>query len=67
MTTPVTQSGDEFVAPAGCPMHAKKAAEGVSRRGFLGALGAAGAMAPGVCMMGVGAAAQAQRIPHLIL
>jgi hypothetical protein len=39
-------------------MHASKAAEGVSRRGFLGALGAAGAMAPGVCMMGAAAHAQ---------
>ena len=43
-------------------MHAKKAAEGVSRRGFLGALGAAGAVAPGVCMMGVGAAAHAETV-----
>src|SRR6185503_15840862 len=62
MTTPVTQSGEEFSAPAGCPMHGRKAAEGVSRRGFLGALGAAGALAPGVCMMGVGAAAHAQTV-----
>jgi len=43
-------------------MHGRKAAEGVSRRGFLGALGAAGALAPGVCMMGVGAAAHAQTV-----
>jgi hypothetical protein len=39
-------------------MHGKKAADGVSRRGFLGALGAAGAMAPGVCLMGGAAHAQ---------
>ena len=58
MTTPVTEEVHESVAPAGCPMHGKKAAEAVSRRGFLGALGAAGAMAPGVCMMGGAAHAQ---------
>jgi heme peroxidase len=57
MTTPVTEV-DESVAPAGCPMHGRKPAEGVSRRGFLGALGAAGAMAPGVCMMSGAAHAQ---------
>jgi hypothetical protein len=57
MTTPVTEV-DESVAPTGCPMHGKKPADGVSRRGFLGALGAAGAMAPGVCMMGGAAHAQ---------
>jgi hypothetical protein len=32
----------------------------VSRRGFLGALGAAGAIAPGVCALGTSGAAQAQ-------
>ena len=60
MTTPVNQELEESAAPTGCPMHAKKAADGVSRRGFLGALGAAGAMAPGVCMMGASSAAHAQ-------
>jgi hypothetical protein len=43
-------------------MHGKRAAEGVSRRGFLAALGAAGALAPGVCALGVGAAAHAQTV-----
>jgi heme peroxidase len=56
MTTLVT--GEEFSAPAGCPLRARTVAEGVSRRGFLGALGAAGAMAPGVCLMGAAANAQ---------
>jgi hypothetical protein len=56
----VNQEIEESAAPSGCPMHAKKAADGVSRRGFLGALGAAGAMAPGVCMMGASSAAHAQ-------
>ena len=60
MTTPVNQEIEESAAPTGCPMHAKKAADGVSRRGFIGALGAAGAMAPGVCMMGASSAAHAQ-------
>lgn len=60
MTTSVTRDIDESAAPAGCPMHGKKAADGLSRRGFLGALGAAGAVAPGVCMMGMSGAAQAQ-------
>jgi hypothetical protein len=40
-------------------MHARPSADGLSRRGFLGALGAAGAMAPGVCMMSGAAQAQA--------
>jgi hypothetical protein len=57
MTTPMNQELEALAAPSGCPMHAKKqAADGVSRRGFLGALGAAGAMAPGVCLMGAGSA-----------
>ena len=60
MTTPENQQLEESAAPTGCPMHAKKAADGVSRRGFLGALGAAGAMAPGVCLMGASGAANAQ-------
>lgn len=61
MTTPVNRSGAEPVAPAGCPLRGQKAAEGVSRRGFLGALGA-GAVAPGVCALGVGSAAQARTV-----
>src|SRR5688572_32317453 len=58
MTTPVNPDSEATAAPTGCPMHGKKAADGVSRRGFLGALGAAGAMAPGVCLMGGAAHAQ---------
>ncbi len=59
MTTPDTRDFEPSAAPAACPMH-NKAADGLSRRGFLGALGAAGAIAPGVCAMGMSAAAQAQ-------
>jgi len=43
-------------------MLGRKAAEGVSRRGFLGALGAAGAIAPGVCALAVGSVANAQSV-----
>jgi len=43
-------------------MLGRKAAEGVSRRGFLGALGAAGAIAPGVCALAVGSVATAQSV-----
>ena len=46
MSTSVTREIDESVAPAGCPMHGKQTADGLSRRGFLGALGAAGAVHP---------------------
>ena len=38
-------------AAKSCPFHGPKPAEALSRRGFLGALGA-GALAPGVCAMG---------------
>lgn len=48
-------------APGRCPMHGKAAADsGVSRRGFLGALGAGAAMAPGVCLLAGAASAQTQ-------
>jgi hypothetical protein len=43
-------------------MRRAKAVEAVSRRGFLGALGAAGAIAPGVCALGVGSVANAQTV-----
>src|SRR5688572_13731001 len=51
---------DRSDSPKSCPMHGKGDREAVSRRGFLGALGAGAAIAPGVCTMGV---AHAQTAP----
>jgi hypothetical protein len=60
-----TNDTDISQAPKGCPMHGKASGDpGVSRRGFLGALGAGAAMAPGVCLMG--GAANAQSRPPVI-
>jgi hypothetical protein len=54
-----TSTHDRSDALKSCPFHGKASGDGLSRRGFLGALGVgAGAMAPGVCMMS--GAAQAQ-------
>src|SRR5687767_1852301 len=50
---------DRSDSPKGCPMHGKGSQEaGVSRRGFLGALGAGAAAVPAVCTMGGVANAQ---------
>jgi hypothetical protein len=47
--------------PQSCPMHGKSSGDALSRRGFLGALGA-GAMTPGLCVMG---SAHAQTAPTI--
>jgi hypothetical protein len=60
MSTPANTDLETTGAPpASCPFHGKTSTDGLSRRGFLGALGA-GAIAPGVCALGMSAAAQAQ-------
>jgi len=55
---------DRSNSPKTCPMHSKGSQEGVSRRGFLGALGAGAAIVPGVCTMGV---ARAQTAPPPVI
>ncbi|MET0986897.1 MAG: peroxidase family protein [Steroidobacteraceae bacterium] len=54
-----TQTKDA-AASNGCPVHQRTAREGFSRRGFLSAIGATGALGPSICMMGAGHAATAR-------
>ncbi|MET0658553.1 MAG: peroxidase family protein [Steroidobacteraceae bacterium] len=53
----MTTETKDAAASNGCPVHHGSAKEGFSRRGFLSAIGATGALAPSICMMGAGHAA----------